>query len=319
VKTPRPRRAVDDCLGWRCMLPERGEEEDGGLEYELEKLGVGEEDRKKVHAKLWASVRAALDKVERSAVAGRRLGHIAYMEEVREGVRITYGDLSLYMSDSALEQIRSLYCYGTDRKEPSSPLFVCRLYALAARYRGLGGESYQGCMSAELMGKLREALPIDAECFASPMNVTLPHRFCSAYPDVELPFASICSFQEMHLYSPVMQHGGSFEAYPPFVEELMLAMYLYIHALLLHISAPLSFCIFIPAWDDTPAVQAIRACPYLTFERKIEKYRYRYRAGYHYLPGRGNTLIPYSSSYVFVLQNASGSDKYPPHRLGDIF
>lgn len=47
---------------------------------------------------------------------------------------------------------------------------------------------------------------------------------------------------------------GSFEANPPFVEEVMERMVDHIHLLLERATGPMSFAIIVPGWDDANCV-----------------------------------------------------------------
>ena len=172
---------------------------------------------------------------------------------------------------------------------------------------------------------------MEGECFASPLNVTLHEFYCSAFPDTDAPFSSQGCFFSLHLrrdLSPasdqpsaqtLLQRGGSFEANPPFLEELMLAMYLYMKYLLDHCHASLTaFVIFVPTWEDTPAIEAMNACRYLRGKFRFEKHAHSYRAGFQHLPDKEQTRIPYSSTFVFVLQNESAAKKWKVDALEDM-
>lgn len=52
--------------------------------------------------------------------------------------------------------------------------------------------------------------------------------------------------------------SGSFEANPPFCEELMEAMVDHFESLLTETQDPLSFIVFIPEWRDPPTEALIR-------------------------------------------------------------
>ncbi|KAJ1469938.1 phosphorylated CTD interacting factor 1, WW domain-containing protein, partial [Baffinella frigidus] len=124
--------------------------------------------------------------------------------------------------------------------------------ALLARYDALGGHGYQAALPGRAFDVLLECLGTNAECFASPLNCRY-ERFCSAFPDVDTPFGSWGSF-----FSPSFTPTkGSFEANPPFVPEVMLAMVEKMDALLAATNEPLSFVIIVPAWTEIPAWKAL--------------------------------------------------------------
>lgn len=64
---------------------------------------------------------------------------------------------------------------------------------------------------------LNRKFRVTFECFASPFNCYFS-QYCSAFPDIDCYFGSRGSFFEFRPKS------GSFQANPPFSEEVMLAM-----------------------------------------------------------------------------------------------
>src|SRR3546814_361298 len=107
---------------------------------------------------------------------------------------------------------------------------------------------------------LQELFGVEAECFASPLNVTLD-KFCSVGYDTDRYFGSAGSFWKFHGRDPkwhsaetdMQRGGGSYEANPPFVEEVMDEMAMKITELLQDAeqrNIPLSFCVIVPGWDD---------------------------------------------------------------------
>lgn len=88
---------------------------------------------------------------------------------------------------------------------------------------------------------------VNMECFASPMNCFFP-QYCSAFADTDVYFGSCGSFFDFHPTS------GSFQANPPFSEEIMLSMVDHIERLLAASKEPLSFIIFVPNWTDAGSI-----------------------------------------------------------------
>ena len=87
------------------------------------------------------------------------------------------------------------------------------------------------------------------ECFASPFNCYF-RQYCSAFGDIDSYFGS---------RGPILDfkpHCGSFEANPPFCEELMDAVVTHFERLLEDSLEPLSFMVFLPEWRD-PAPPAL--------------------------------------------------------------
>ena len=72
---------------------------------------------------------------------------------------------------------------------------------------------------------LREGFGCGLECFASPLNARSA-PFCSGFVDTDAPFGSLGSFLA---FTP---RQGSYEANPPFVPALVVAMAAHMAALL---------------------------------------------------------------------------------------
>ena len=145
------------------------------------------------------------------------------------------------------------------------------------------------------------------ECFASPINSHFPH-FCSAFLDTDVFFGSVGSFFDFH---PV---EGSFEAGPPYVEELMEAMRVHICQLLRNSSRPLSFCIVIPEWREnpTPVIQNMD----LNVEGFVRRMIVVPQAEHVYVDGfqhclRESYFKPVHNTLVVIMQNNAGAVKWP--------
>ena len=126
-------------------------------------------------------------------------------------------------------------------------LFQKSVYCLLARYEALKGAGFQCAVPGVAFDAAAECgLGTTIECFASPLNCRY-ERFCSAFPDVERRFGSLGSFFDDTAFDPV---EGSFEANPPFVPEIMMAMGEKLERLLNDTQhrGPLSFLVVVPAW-----------------------------------------------------------------------
>ena len=108
---------------------------------------------------------------------------------------------------------------------PAAVEFRSRVFTLLARYHALQGPGFQAAVVEHAFGVLHDAMGVSLECFASPLNCHFA-RFCSAFPDTDACFGSAGSFFDSH---PLR---GSFQANPPFIDTLMLAMARHIHRLL---------------------------------------------------------------------------------------
>ncbi|KAJ8302948.1 hypothetical protein KUTeg_019344, partial [Tegillarca granosa] len=94
------------------------------------------------------------------------------------------------------------------------------------------------------------------------------------------------------VFDPILKFhpvSGSFEANPPFCEELMESMVDHFENLLAESNEPLSFIIFIPEWRDPPTEALIRL-ESSRFKRKqvvLPAYEHEYRHGFqHICPNR---------------------------------
>ncbi len=125
-------------------------------------------------------------------------------------------------------------------------LFQKSLYSCLARYEGLKGAGYQCALPGLAFDAAASCgLGNTIECFASPLNCRY-ERFCSAFPDIETRFGSLGSFFDDNAFDPM---EGSFEANPPFVPEIMVAMGEKLERLLSDSNrGPLSFLVIVPAW-----------------------------------------------------------------------
>lgn len=172
---------------------------------------------------------------------------------------------------------------------------------------------------------LQKLFGVEAECFASPLNVTLD-KFCSVAFDTDRFFGSAGSFWKFPGRDPrwsspdqdILRGGGSYEANPPFVEEVMDEMAVRIIALLRDAeqrNVPLSFCVIVPGWGgdwkllkEFTNSEFSRPSPgfYLVLDRKKHNYRpgMQHRAAYDEQPSNVET-------FVFFLQTAAGARKWP--------
>lgn len=173
---------------------------------------------------------------------------------------------------------------------------------------------------------LQEHYDIEAECFASPLNCTLS-RYCSVALDTDRFFGSMGDFfifsgkcpqiGNPEIYSVIPQ--GSYEANPPFVEEVMNNMAQHIEYLLELAEShqmPLSFCIIVPGWDDDEC-QSFQILTRSRFARpEVGQYLVLEARNHNYRPGmqhRRNYDEQSSNvnSFIFFLQSSEGAKKWP--------
>eukprot|EP01137_Pigoraptor_chileana_P002487 Opistho-2@41402 len=222
---------------------------------------------------------------------------------------------------------------GSDEAATEAQPFLSALFCLLARYETYHSWGYQAAVMDPVFDALGRDFGVSHECFASPLNSTLP-SYSSAFSDVDTPFGSVGNFFRIREIlssaagSPLRgcdpqranggppgecghtTIGGSFEANPPFIEEYMLAMALYMERWFLDLAdrAPLSFVIFLPAWEDTPATTALSSSAYLRKRLVFEKLSHSYRHGAAHKSdddrGSASVSVGYCRSFVFFLQNA---------------
>ncbi|CAF93586.1 unnamed protein product [Tetraodon nigroviridis] len=120
---------------------------------------------------------------------------------------------------SKLELLYRYSCVDDPRFEK----FLSRVWCLLKRYQvmfGSGaneGTGLQGALPVAVFEALNRQFGVTFECFASPLNCYFK-QYASAFPDIDSYFGSRGPFLS---FCPV---SGSFEANPPFCEELMDAM-----------------------------------------------------------------------------------------------
>ncbi len=206
--------------------------------------------------------------------------------------------------------------------------FPKALWHLLTQYESIAGLGYQAAIPSKCFEVLGRRFGVHHECFASPLNHTLP-SYGSAFPNTDRIFGSEGDFFDLDL-----SIGGSFEANPPFVEEIMAAMALKVYRafcylrdvdqLLLDLSLPhsnlvqsylhdpLSFVIIWPGWTDTPGFDILTK-----LARPFLKGMFDLKSGEHYFHEgaqhrSGFTLrLSKAATNVFVLQDKEAAKKWP--------
>uniref|UniRef100_A0A8C9VXC8 mRNA (2'-O-methyladenosine-N(6)-)-methyltransferase n=1 Tax=Scleropages formosus TaxID=113540 RepID=A0A8C9VXC8_SCLFO len=211
---------------------------------------------------------------------------------------------------SKLELLYRYSCIDDPRFEK----FLSRVWCLIKRYQvmfGSGvneGTGLQGALPVPVFEALHKQFGVSFECFASPLNCYFK-QFCSAFPDTDGFFGSRGPFLS---FSPV---SGSFEANPPFCEELMDAMVTHFEELLERSSEPLSFIIFVPEWRDppTPALIRMESSPFRRHQLTVSAFEHEYRSGSQHICKREDMYYKaVHSTAVIFLQNAAGFAKWEP-------
>jgi phosphorylated CTD-interacting factor 1 len=183
------------------------------------------------------------------------------------------------------------------------------LYSLLARYYSLQGHGFQAACPETVFRVLRERLGVQHECFASPLNCFYG-SYCSVFPDTDVPFGSVGSFWNFKVPSG----GGSFEANPPFVHNVMVCMVDKLDSLFKDSVAepgyPLSFAVIVPAWLEDSSYQRLCAHKFLEEHILISKVDHGFCDGAQHQRRDRYRASPYDTA-VFLLQNEKGKRKWP--------
>lgn len=209
-----------------------------------------------------------------------------------------------------LEQLYKLSCRDDQRFD----LFLPRVWVLLRRYSTLFGSqpsegvSLQGALPISVFECLHRVFGVTFECFASPLNCYF-RQYCSAFADTDGYFGSRGPILKFY---PV---SGSFEANPPFCEELMESMVDHFECLLSESPEPLSFIVFIPEWRDPPTEAHIRL-ESSRFKKKqvvLPPFEHEYRHGFqHVCPKDEMNFKAAHGTLVVFLQNDAGFAKWGP-------
>ncbi|XP_071496789.1 mRNA (2'-O-methyladenosine-N(6)-)-methyltransferase-like [Diadema antillarum] len=213
-----------------------------------------------------------------------------------------------------LDALYQFYC----RDDPTRHNFLPRVWCLLRRYQTLFGiadqEGFglQGALTTGVFKALHDHFGVTFECFASPLNCYFK-QYCSAFADTDSFFGSRGPILDFFPFS------GSFEANPPFGEELMEATVTHFEKLLERTTDPLSFIVFIPDWRDPP-INALKMMESSKFKRRqevIPAYEHDYRSGgQHSMPESAVNIRAAHGTLMFFLQNDEGNRVWPPSEEG---
>lgn len=98
--------------------------------------------------------------------------------------------LPIQVSDPCLAKLRDLFARHAHLPAEE---FLPRAYACLLRYRAVGGMGFQAALGGAAFEGLQARLACNFEAFASPLNCFYG-AYCSAFPDVDVPFGSRGSF-----------------------------------------------------------------------------------------------------------------------------
>ena len=199
------------------------------------------------------------------------------------------------------------------------------LFCVLQRYESVGGAGLQAAISAPAFAVLRRRFGVSRECFASPFNCRYD-SYCSAFPDVDVPFGSLGDFFDCFAQTP--QGGkasggdglrvaleGSYEANPPFVPEVIERMARTINVALRAATAAglaLSFVVIVPDWSEGKACAALVRSPHLRRRLLAANRKHEYLEGAQHRKAVGSRRQATCDTAVYILQSQAGNERWPP-------
>jgi len=227
---------------------------------------------------------------------------------------LRYKQDTVHINNLYFNKLEQLYRYGCadDRK---FEYFLSRCYILIKRYNAYFGNivsgegaQNQGALPVPVLECLNKQFGVTIECFASPFNSYF-RQFCSAFADVDSYFGSRGPILE---FKPRV---GSFEANPPFCEELMDQVIIHFERLLEDSLEPLSFIVFLPEWRDPtpPALLKLEASRWKRKQVVVPAMEHDYRHGFqHVVPKPEVSLKSSHGTMIVWLQNDHGYQRWGP-------
>jgi len=198
-----------------------------------------------------------------------------------------------------------------NEKEEYKRKFEEATFCLLARYSSLQGTHYRGggfqaAIHSECFDILRQDMGVLVECFASPLNCRWG-RYCSAFMDTDAPFGSLGSFFALR------PEQGSFEANPPFDDDVIFQMREHMERLLANAARKdkaLSFVVIIPEQVDKKGWKSVASSKFLQHHLLLIAGKHGYKEGAQH--NRSNThRTSCHNTSIFFLQTAAGSMKWP--------
>ena len=232
----------------------------------------------------------------------------------KEKTYLRYKGDTVQINNLYFNKLEQLYRYGCadDRK---FEYFLSRVFMLIKRYNGyfgniLSGEGAQnqGGLPVPVLECLNKQFGVTVECFASPFNCYF-RQFCSAFSDIDSYFGSRGPILE---FKP---HCGSFEANPPFCEELMDAVINHFERLLEDSIEPLSFIVFLQEWRDPtpPALNKLEGSRWRRKQVVVPALEHDYRHGFqHVMPKPEVSVKSAHGTMIVWLQNDAGYQRWGP-------
>jgi len=243
-----------------------------------------------------------------------RLPSVEFLQD-KETTMLRFKSDAIRINNIYFNKLEQLYRYGCadDRK---FDFFLTRCYLLLKRYGAyFGGSSTQfegaqnqAALPVPVLEGLNKHFGVTFECFASPLNCYF-RQYCSAFPDIDSYFGS---------RGPILDfkpHCGSFEANPPFCEELMDSVITHFERLLEDTMEPLSFIVFLPEWRDPapPPLLKLEASRWKRKQVVVPAFEHDYRHGFQHAVHKAEINQKSAHGTMIVwLQNDAGYQRWGP-------
>jgi hypothetical protein len=248
---------------------------------------------------------------QRTAEEVQRQYKLVQVERTSHALSLTFKAQKVVVQTEHYNKLRALFRRTCG--DNNDIVYGC-LFAMLLRYEMCmspslprKGSGLHAALPGTLFSALNEHFGVTTECFASPLN-SFYGSYCSAYHDTDVFFGSFGSFFN---YRPT---SGSFEVNPPFVEEVILKCAERIDTLLSEaLTAPLSFIVFIPNWEDSAGLQRMIASPFMRHNMVLREFEHSYVSGLQHQEQA--SYVQYKAVHatrVIFLQNELGFKKWPP-------
>ena len=279
-----------------------------GLITDLSRIGINKTDSLEIIKKLKTCSKTCLENIKHAeTIPDKNTVSIIRHKHSIDVIISSLPKMILKLTHLHLMKLETLYKMNTCSTTNvllDDPIFLFRLACLLLRYKTLGGDGFQAACSNGVFEVLQKYYNVNHECFASSLNCTFSN-YCSGFNDVDSYFGSQGSFFDFDFIQ-----GGSFEANPPFIPEIMDKMVQIIHRNLNSVSSSLSFIVIVPIWLESQAFIDLSNSKYLKHSISIPKSAHAFTDGAQYKRRDRYRESPFDTM-VFILQNDKGFAEFP--------
>lgn len=212
-----------------------------------------------------------------------------------------YNNISVVEKINTLEYKNIKLNYNDQIKKKTSGVDINKIFQMLLRYQILNIEGQGGVQAAvpeKFMQYINKNLDVSFECFASPINRYFD-SYCSIFYYSDKYFGSKGSFFDNIFVE------GFYEVNPPFSENLMKNMVIYIESLLKNTNKPLSFIIILPKWEDSDSIIMLNNSKFLSKKQILIKNEHYYRE-----INQEKYFLAVHDTNIFILQNEEGKIKW---------